>query len=255
DARAMERAFIAKPRFLWAARRVAPEVAQKVEDLEEPGIYLSPETRRDYPFGAASSEILGRTNLDNVGVDGLELELDEALRGRAGWTTNLRDGHGRSHSLLGGMRRAALDGQEAVLTLDADLQAIVETHLAAAVDSLHALRGFALFLEPSTGEVLAAVTVPHLPPGKARNWNFTDTFEPGSTFKVVVASAVLEEGLARPDQVFPASADGIATIVPGVQLHDVHHEAAYRFFDAVRWSSNIVMGRLGLLLGAARVHP
>src|SRR5262245_31847004 len=165
DPRAMERAFIAKPRFLWAARRVAPELGQKVEDLEEPGLYLSPETRRDYPYGAASSEILGRTNLDNVGVEGLELELDAMLRGRPGWATRFRDGHGGSHSLLGGMRRAALDGDGAVLTLDADLQAIVETHLAVAVDTLHALRGFAMFMDPSTGEVLAAVTVPHLPPG------------------------------------------------------------------------------------------
>ena len=254
DARALEREFAAKPRFLWVARRLAPELGQKVEDLGARGVYLSPETRREDPLGNVAAEILGRTNLDNVGIDGLELQLDDELRGQPGWVTQLRDGHGRAHSLPHGMMRAAADGRSAVLTLDADLQAIVETHLAAAVDTLHARRGFALFLDPSTGEVLASVTVPHLPPGKARNWNFTDSFEPGSTFKIVVAGGVLEEGLARPDQVFEASATGVAMIVPGVFFHDTHHVARYRFFDAVRWSSNIVMGKLGLLLGAERLY-
>ena len=254
DPRALERAFVAKPRFLWVARRVAPELGQGIADLEARGVYLSPETRREYPLGAAAAEILGRTNLDNVGIDGLELELDDVLRGQPGWATRFKDGAGNSHSAPRGMRRAALDGQQVVLSIDADLQAIVETHLAAAVDTLNAQRGFALFMDPSSGEVLAAVTVPHLPPGKARNWNFTDTFEPGSTFKIVVASAALEEGIARPDQVFEASATGVTMIVPGVPFHDVHAEARYRFADAVRWSSNIVMGRLGLLLGAERLY-
>jgi cell division protein FtsI/penicillin-binding protein 2 len=254
DARKLEREFAAKPRFLWVARRVAPELGQKVEALDERGVYLSPETRREYPFGAAAAEILGRTNVDNVGIDGLELQLDEALRGLPGWATHMRDGHGGSHSMPNGMMRAARDGLHAVLTIDSDLQSIVETHLATAVDTLHAQRGFALFLDPATGEVLASVTVPHLGPGKARNWNFTDTFEPGSTFKVVVAGGVLEEGLARPDQVFEASATGVATMVPGVLFHDTHHEARYTFANAVRWSSNIVMGRLGLLLGSERLY-
>jgi cell division protein FtsI/penicillin-binding protein 2 len=254
DPRKLDRDFASRPRFLWVARRVAPELGQNIDALGERGVYLSPETRREYPFGDAASEILGRTNVDNMGVDGLELQLDDALRGQPGWATHMRDGRGGSHSMPNGMMRAAHDGLQAVLTIDSDLQSIVETHLAAAIDTLHARRGFALFLNPTTGEVLASVTVPHLGPGKARNWNFTDTFEPGSTFKIVVAGGVLEEGLARPDQVFQASATGVATMVPGVLFHDTHHEAEYTFADAVRWSSNIVMGKLGLLLGADRLY-
>ena len=88
-----------------------------------------------------------------------------------------------------------------VLTVDADLQAIVEAHLARAVDTLDAVRGFAVFLEPRTGEILASVNVPHLGPGRAGNWAFTDTWEPGSAFKVVVTGAALEEGIARPGEV------------------------------------------------------
>src|SRR5438132_8929059 len=202
DARRLQRSFAQRPRFLWVARHVTPSVGQRIADLKARGVYLAPETEREHPLGAVAEEILGHTNLDNLGAEGLELQLDESLRGQPGWATLFRDGRGRSHDLPRGLRRPPHDGLSVVLTLDADLQSIVESHLAAAVDSLNALRGFALFMDPGSGEVLAAVTVPHLGPGKDRNWNFTDTFEPGSTYKVVVAGAALEEGLAKPNQVF-----------------------------------------------------
>jgi stage V sporulation protein D (sporulation-specific penicillin-binding protein) len=122
------------------------------------------------------------------------------------------------------------------------------------VDTLDAVRGFAVFLDPRSGEILASVSVPHIGPGRASNWTFTDTYEPGSTYKVVVAGAALEEGLARPDQVFEASASGEAVIAPGARFHDVHKQERYTFRDAVRWSSNIVMGKLGLLVGPERLY-
>ena len=254
DPRRLQRQFSQRPRFLWVARRVSPPVGQKIAELKARGVYLAPETRRVQPLGAAGAELLGFTNLDNEGVDGLELQLDDALRGQPGWETLFRDGRGRSHALPRGLRRPPQNGDHVMLTLDADLQAIVETHLAEAVDSLHALRGYAMFMDPRTGEILAAVTVPHLGPGKSRNWNFTDTFEPGSTFKIVVAGAALEEGVARPQQVFEASATGVAQVAPGAMFHDVHKEARYTFADAVRWSSNIVMGKLGVLVGPERLY-
>jgi stage V sporulation protein D (sporulation-specific penicillin-binding protein) len=252
--RALMHDFERRPRYLEVERRVSPEVAAAIADLNPRGVYLSRETGRVYTLGAAALEILGRTNLDNEGVDGLELQLDDELRGRPGWSTRFRDGRGRSHDLPRGLRRDPVDGNHVTLTLDADLQSIVETRLQAAVDTLRAVRGFALFMDPRTGEVLACVNVPHLPPGKARNWNFTDSYEPGSTFKLLTAGAALEEGIARPDQVFYASADGQALVAPGCVLHDVHKGASFKFRDAVRWSSNIVMGKLGLMLGPERLY-
>jgi cell division protein FtsI/penicillin-binding protein 2 len=254
EARALERAFAARPRFLWVARRVPPDRGQRVADWGRSGIYIVPETQREYPLGPAMAEILGRTNLDNVGVEGLELQFDQELRGRPGWQTLFRDGRGRTHTLERGMKRNPDDGRSVVLTLDRELQSIVEAHLARAVDTLNAARGFALFLDPRTGEILAAANFPHLPPGRARNWNFTDQFEPGSTYKAVVAGAALEEGVARPDQWFEASATGTALIAPNALFHDVHKQAACTLRDAVRWSSNIVMGRLALLVGSERLY-
>jgi cell division protein FtsI/penicillin-binding protein 2 len=252
--RKLERDFQSGRPYLVVARQVPPEIGQEIASWSPRGIYYTLETRREYLLGASAGEVLGRTDTDDIGVDGIELQLDSELRGRAGWTTLFRDGRGQSHALPRGLRRDAEDGQNVVLSLDADLQAIVEAHLARAVDTLRAVRGFAIFMDPNTGEVLAAANVPHLGPGKARNWTFTDQYEPGSTYKVVVAGAALEEGLARPDQVFEASATGSAVLAPGATFHDTHKRAEFTFRDAVRFSSNIVMGKLGLLVGSERLY-
>ena len=248
--RRLEKDFTSGRAYCVVARQLSPRLGQEIAAMNVHGLFLSLETRREYPLGPAAGEILGRTDPDGIGVDGLELQLDEVLRGRAGWTTLFRDGRGRSIALPKGLRREAEDGQHVVLTIDADLQAIVEAHLARAVDTLDAVRGFAMFMDPNTGEILAAANVPH----KARNWTITDQFEPGSTFKVVVAGAALEEGLARPNQVFAASANGVALLAPGANFHDTHKQESFTFSDAVRWSSNIVMGRLGLKVGSERLY-
>jgi stage V sporulation protein D (sporulation-specific penicillin-binding protein) len=254
DPNRLARAFAARPRYLVVARRVAPDVGQAIAEWKTRGLYLTSETRREYLLGPAAQEVLGRTDLDNTGVEGLELQFDAELRGQPGWTTRFRDGRGRSHALPGLLHREPTDGRHVVLTLDADLQAILESHLARALDTLDAVRAFGLFLDPRTGEVLAAANVPHLEPGRIRNWNFTDQYEPGSTYKMVVAGAALEEGVVRPNTWLEASATGEALVAPGCLLHDVHKEAGYTFFDAVRWSSNIVMARLALRLGGERYH-
>ena len=255
DTRALEREFRTHPRFVWVARHQAPEVGEAIDRRKKEwrGVHLSVETRREYTLGDAASEILGRTDLDDSGVDGLELQLDGELRGSPGWTTLFRVGKSRTVGLPRGLRRAATDGNSAVLTLDAELQGIVEHHLARAVDTLDAVRGFALFLDPRTGEILASVCVPHLPPGRARNWSFTDQYEPGSTFKAVVAGAVLEEDLVRPEQYFVAGR-GRVLVAPGCRFTDTHQGEGFTVRDAVRYSSNIVMGRLGLVAGPDRLY-
>ncbi len=241
--------------YTWIARDLPPEVGQRIRDARIEGVVVEDETRRFYRLGDTAAEILGRTNRDNVGVDGIEYQFENLLGGRTGWVTMVPTGSSRMSLLLPGAEgRPARDGASLELTLDADLQASVEHHLARAVDSLDALRGFAIFLDPWTGEVLAAACVPHLPPGKARNWTFTDQYEPGSTFKIVVSGAVLEEHLVRPDERIEAAASGQAELVPGCVIHDTHEGASFTFHAAMQYSSNIVMGRLALKLGADRLH-
>jgi stage V sporulation protein D (sporulation-specific penicillin-binding protein) len=253
DARALARSFAAHPRFLMVARRQAPAVGEAIAAHRWRGVHLALETQREYTLGDAAGEILGRTDLDNSGVDGLELQLDDDLRGRPGWTTLFHMGNRRTVGLPRGLRRAPTDGSGVVLTLDLDLQGIVEHHLAAAVDTLRAVRGFALFLDPRTGEILASACVPHLPPGRARNWPFTDQYEPGSTFKMVAAATAIEENLVRPDQYFDAG-NGVCQVAPGCVLHDTHKAAGFTFRDAVRFSSNIVMAKVGMVDGPDRLY-
>ncbi|MCC6350620.1 MAG: transpeptidase family protein [Candidatus Eisenbacteria bacterium] len=240
--------------YRWITEDLPPEVGERVRALRIEGLDVEDETRREYRLGPAASEILGRTNRDNAGVDGIEYQFDSRLAGQSGWVTAIRAGTRRLLRLPGAEHRAARDGSSLVLTLDADLQAIVERHLARAVDTLGARRGFALFLDPWTGEILAAACVPHLEAGKAKNWTFTDQYEPGSTYKIVVAGAALEENVARTNEYFTASTTGSAEIFPGFRLRDSHPSAGYTFFGAIQHSSNIVCAKLGLRLGADRLY-
>jgi len=253
DARSLVRQFAARPRYLMVQHHLSPEVAQQIANWQRRGLYLSVETQRAYPLAAVAEELVGRTDVDHNGVEGIELALDADLRGQPGWITQFRDGRGRAYLLPRGLSRAPTDGRDVTLTLDADLQTIVETHLARAADTLNAERAFAIFLSPSTGEILAAVSVPHHADGQGRNWPFTDQYEPGSTFKIVTAGAALEEDVVEPDQYFDAGG-GICQIVPGTFFHDTHKRAGFTFRDAMRFSSNIVMAKIALKLGPERLY-
>ncbi|HET7226826.1 MAG TPA: penicillin-binding transpeptidase domain-containing protein [Candidatus Eisenbacteria bacterium] len=253
DARRVERAFAQRPRYLFVARRVPPAIGEAVLAQKWPGVYATIATEREDLLGAAACEVVGRTDVDDAGLEGLELQYDDALRGHPGWTTLLRDGRGGEHALPGMLQRRPEDGHDVVTTLDADLQSIVESHLLRAVDTLQAKRAFAVFLDPRTGEILASVDAPHLTAGEDKNWAFTDEYEPGSTFKLVVAGAALEENVVRPDDYFDAGG-GVYQVAPGAIFHDTHKAAGFTFRDAVRFSSNIVMGRIGLRVGPERLY-
>lgn len=255
DPRKLARRIEAMTGYAWLEHNVAPQAGQQLQALRLDGVVIQPRASRDYRLGSAAFEILGRTDRDNVGVDGLEYQYESELGGRSGWITLIHAGANRLIRLPGAETRPARDGSSMQLTIDMELQAIVEQHLAKAVDSLGAARGFAIFLDPWTGEILAAACVPHLEAGRAKNWTFTDQYEPGSTFKVVVAGAVLEENLAKPTEYFTASTHGAkAELLPGVFIGDSHGRPGYTFFGAIQNSSNIVCGKLGIRLGAQRLY-
>jgi len=253
EPRLLEREFVARPRYLMIQRHLPPEVAQRISDWQRRGLYLSVETERAYPLGAVAEELVGRTDVDHNGVEGIELALDGELRGQPGWITQFRNGRGGVFALPRGLKRSPTDGRDVTLTIDADLQSIVEGHLARAADTLNAERAFAIFLDPSSGEILAAVSVPHRANGQGRNWPFTDQYEPGSTFKVVTAAAALEDNVVAPDEYFDAG-NGTCQIVPGTFFHDTHRRAGLTFRDAMRYSSNIVMGKIALKVGPERLY-
>lgn len=251
----LERRLRACRRYTWFARDLQPEVGERLRAARLEGLEVVDQTKRHYRLAESACEVVGRTNRDNVGADGIEFQFDEQLGGTTGWRNLLPTGS-RSASLPmpGGDQRAARDGATLQLTIDADLQAIVEQHLQQGVREHNAKRGFAIFLDPATGEILSSACYPHQPAGQAKNWNFTDMYEPGSTFKVVVAGATLEEHLSRPSEVLIGSRTGAAELLPGFVLHDTHPHERLTFFGAMQNSSNIMMGRLALRVGAQRMH-
>jgi len=256
DPERLAREFKKRPGFCYVDRNRSPQDAQIVRDSLAAGAWkglvLSATVRRDYPAGPALAQITGRADIDNRGVEGIEYQFDSMLRGEQGWRTVLADGRGRHVGLPGWSQRKPVDGHSIELTVDADIQSVVSQRLIAAVDTLKAVKAIAVVLDPWTGEILAAASEPQPVDGPARNQAITDQFEPGSTFKMVVVSAALEEGKADPDDVFDAEHGAYS--FAGSTIKDSHPYGLLKLRDAVRVSSNIIAGKLGLLIGAQTMY-
>lgn len=187
--------------FLYVKRHLAPEAAASILAQGFPGIYGMTEYRRFYPEGEVTSHIIGITNLDDAGQEGLELELDEKLRGVAGVKRVLRDLKGSMVKDVA-LVRPARPGQDVHLSFDARTQYLAYRELAQAVEQTGARAGTAVALDVETGEVLAMVNQPSfnpnnrstLKPDELRNRAATDMFEPGSTMKPFTVAAGLESG-------------------------------------------------------------
>lgn len=187
--------------FTYIKRHLAPDAAELVLAREFPGVYGMTEYRRFYPEGEVTSHILGFTNLDDQGQEGLELELDDTLRGVPGLKRVLRDLKGAKVKDVA-MVRPAQPGQDVYLSFDARTQYLAYRELAQAVEQNGASAGTAVALDVDTGEVLAMVNQPafnpnnrsNLRPSEMRNRAVTDMFEPGSTMKPFTVAAGLESG-------------------------------------------------------------
>jgi len=211
-------------RFVYLQRQVSDDVAAAVQALGLPGIATLAEPTRSRPAGDLAEAVIGSTNIDNVGVSGLELQLDELLRGTDGEMVAERGPLGQS--IPSGERRVqpAVRGSNVVLTLDRDLQAMVEIALANQVDAVQAAGGTALLMNPTTGEILAMATVKRdATTGQVRNdaenFSVSGTYEPGSVMKVVPIAALVDRGVVGPDtpQVVPSS-----IVVHDVAFSDDH---------------------------------
>lgn len=187
--------------FIYIKRHLAPEAAALVLAQEFPGLYGMTEYRRFYPEGEVTSHILGFTNLDDQGQEGLELELNEKLRGVPGARRVLRDLKGAKVKDVA-LVRPARPGQDVYLSFDSRTQYLAYRELAQAVEQHGARAGTAVALDVETGEVLAMVNQPSFNPNnrtslkldELRNRAVTDMFEPGSTMKPFTIAAGLESG-------------------------------------------------------------
>lgn len=239
--------------FVWLARKMMNGPA--ADDLPD-GVGRIVEMRRSYPMGSLAGQILGYTDTDNKGIEGIERGFDRLLRGNPGELSARVDARGHVISALGAVKNLPQDGENLHLTLDADYQSIAEEELAAVIDSFHAKSGIAIVMAPHTGEILAMANVPtydpntfvQFKPWMRRNRGVTDQFEPGSTFKVVAVAAGLEEKKIRPtDEIF--CEDGQLPVAGGQVIRDTHPAGWLTVRGIVEESSNIGTVKIARKIG------
>jgi cell division protein FtsI (penicillin-binding protein 3) len=194
--------------FVYVERQADPGLAQALEDRHLPGFGFYPEERREYPQKRVGASLLGYAGVDNKGLSGLELELDKTLTGTRGEKTIVKDPFGRTLEVVDS--KPGTDGKNVYLTIDHSIQGQVERVLQETRERWAAKSASAIVMDPRTGGVLALAVAPgydanrfpDVPQDRQRNRAVTDTYEPGSTFKIVTISGALETGLVTPSSKF-----------------------------------------------------
>src|SRR4051812_2168365 len=230
--------------FAYVARQITPEEARRVKALALPGITLLKESRRYYPNSELAAHVVGYVGLDNVGLGGIESAYDTQIRGRAGKILIQTDN--RRKALFSRVESPATAGADIELTIDQYLQHVAERELRAGVEENHAEGGTAIVMNPWTGEILALANWPTFNPNAflkvddvvRRNRAIQTLYEPGSTFKIVTASAALEQKVITPESLIETS-PGFITFPGRKPIYDTHQYGTLAFTDVIVKSSNV----------------
>jgi cell division protein FtsI (penicillin-binding protein 3) len=255
DVRVVEARLAARRHFAWVARHVTPETAAAVRAADLPGIAIAREPKRWYPAKASIGTVVGMSNIDGEGLEGVELAMDEVLAGRRARGAAVRDARGRAMYNDGVV--APERGATVALTIDRTIQMIADQAIAEQVAASKALSGVAVVLDVETGAVLAMASAPGYDPNLpgphtgARNRAITDTYEIGSVMKVFVVASALEAGVTRPDEWWDV--EGGLWEHPAKRVRDVHHDWQLTTSGVIKRSSNIGAVKIGLRLGRDRV--
>ncbi|MFH1681078.1 MAG: penicillin-binding transpeptidase domain-containing protein [Candidatus Eisenbacteria bacterium] len=242
-------------RFGYIARKVEPEVGDRIAAAGLSGIYCIPEKERTRPFDSLAVQVVGVTDVDMRGLEGIEREFEPYLRGEDGWKILQAIPKIGPRSLPGFPYRPPVDGCDVKLTLDASLQMIVEQEIAAAVERTGAAWAMALAMEPSSGDVLAMAT--HLSAGERRrtggsilmNRCVAAQYEPGSTYKLVTYSAAFEERAVSPYEIFDAGNGEMDFGCFRVREARTSRYDRLMAREGFEKSSNIVSAQIGYRLG------
>lgn len=231
--------------FVWIKRQITPKEAERITALDIEGVGLSYEPTRYYPQGWLAGQVLGFVGLDSQGLEGVELHYDAQIRGETGSPVIERDALGRRVLAKGVEELKSPPGADIDMTLNTSFQHLAEKQLEAAVTKFRAKAGVAVIVEPFTGEVLAMANFPffnpnqfaRLPSEQWRNRVVTDSYEPGSTFKTILAAAALEEGIVGKEDLFYCEFGKYS--YAGRMIHDTHEYGWLPFYKIIQYSSNI----------------
>ncbi|HEX9706215.1 MAG TPA: penicillin-binding transpeptidase domain-containing protein [Steroidobacteraceae bacterium] len=243
--------------FLYVARHVDPEEAAKIKKLGIPGVYLLREYRRYYPNGEITGHVLGFTNLDEDGQEGLELAYNRSLAGIDGEKRVIQDGHGRIVQNVE-INRTPVPGEDLHTSLDLRIQYLAYRELKGAIRTHRARAGTVIVIDIPTGEVLAMVNQPSFNPNdrtqyevaRYRNRAATDIFEPGSSIKPFVVAAALASGRYRTD----STVDATPFTVSRKLIRDKHDLGTIDVGQVLSRSSNVAMAKIALSLEPEQMH-
>jgi cell division protein FtsI (penicillin-binding protein 3) len=230
--------------FVWLKRQVDEAVAQQVTALDIKGIYQRKEYKRQYPEGEAAAHVVGFTNVEDRGQEGIELAFNGELAGRPGSRRVIKDRLGRIVEDVG-EQVAPVDGRDLQLSIDSKVQFFAYQKLRDAVLEHKAKAGSVVVLDVVSGEVLALANYPSYVPNRRqnltgaqlRNRALTDTFEPGSTMKPFVIAIALEKGMVRPDT--PIQTAPGRLVIGGSTISDAHPHGVLTVSEVIQKSSNV----------------
>jgi cell division protein FtsI (penicillin-binding protein 3) len=231
--------------FVWLKRQVSSAEAEKIQALNADGIGMFYEPKRHYPQGQLAGQLIGFVGRDSEGLEGVELKYNEYIRGETGSSVTERDALGRRVLVQGVEDLHIPPGSDMHLTIDTSIQYAAEKELEASITKYRAKAGVAIVADPFTGEILALANYPSFDPNnygkesaeQRRDRAVTDSFEPGSTFKTILAAAALEEGVVGKDDLFYCEMGKYP--YAGKIIHDTHPNGWLSFSKILQVSSNI----------------
>ena len=259
-ARDLARKLTASKKFAPVRRRLTPDMARAVRELRDPSLTLVEDSLRLYPNRELAAQLIGFEGAEGRGLAGMEQVWDAHLAGVEGRAVVERDALGREMTGAPIVLKPSVAGQGIMLTLDATLQYLAEKEVDAAWRRTRAKAAMAVAMDPRTGEILAMAIRPTFNPnsfGSASDDDrrvraVTDPFEPGSTFKVIMAASALEEGVVRPsDRVY---AENGAITVANTTIHDWKKYGWLTFAEVLQNSSNVGSIKVGMSLGKERYY-
>ena len=254
------RALTRRGQFAYLDRRVSAEQASRIEALKLAGVSVTPEPQRFYPKLELAAHVLGFVGIENKGLAGVERTFEKVIRGTEG--RMLLQVDARRKRMDSRVQVAPTAGATVELTLDLYLQHIAERELKAGVEHFNAAGGTAIVMDPRNGEILALASYPTFDPNafqkftddEKRDRAIQDVYEPGSTFKIVTASAALEDGVFRLDELIDTN-PGVITF-PGrkpITEAKSHNYGVLSLHDAIVKSSNVGAIKIGLRVGPERM--
>jgi cell division protein FtsI (penicillin-binding protein 3) len=246
--------------FAWLKRKVPPDESAALRARGFKGVGFVTESQRFYPKRALAGQVIGFVGTDEAGLEGVEHGYESTLAGEAVRVMLDRDARGRSIALRSDALRQLPQGHDLVLTLDERIQFVAEHELREQITRLGAVGGTAVVMHPFTGEILALANESAFDPNifreaTAKTWrerNITDTFEPGSTVKALLAAGALEERLVRPDDMFFGEQGSIQVGTLTIRDHEKFSWLTFR--EVIEKSSNVGAIKVGQRLGKDRLY-